>query len=88
MASAHGAAELSCGPVSAFAEALLVGEVKGEDGGRIYVAGAVSDLGARFADEQGALVRLFVPIFLDRDLDAVRRFAETYVVLYRELWRD
>lgn len=69
-------------------QTLLVGEVTAEDGGRIFVAGAVSDLGERFSDDAGGPVHLFVPIFLHRDLDAVERFADTYIVLYRELWDD
>ena len=69
-------------------QTLLVGEVTAEDGGSIFVAGAVSNLGERFSDDRGAPVSLFVPIYLDRDPGEVDRFADTYVVLYRELWED
>lgn len=69
-------------------QTLLVGEVTAEDGGSIFVAGAVSDLGERFSDDVGTQVSLFVPIFLHRERDEVDRFADTYVVLYRELWES
>lgn len=74
--------------VSRLEQSLLLGEVTAEDGGRIFVAGAVSDLGERFADDTGDPVHLFVPLFLHREIVEVERFAETYLVLYRELWQE
>lgn len=74
--------------ISRLEQTLLVGEVTAEDGGKVFVAGAVSDLGERFSDDAGSPVSLFVPILLDRNREEVDRFADTYLVLYRELWEE
>jgi hypothetical protein len=64
--------------LESFGTTLVIGEVQSSWGGRLYVVAAVLEQDSSFQDSEGATLKQFVPLYVNRSYESALGYAQEY----------